>query len=91
MPRVVVPPPYRGATHGLAEVSVPGDTIAECLSDVISRYHDLGELVLALDGSLQPFVTVFLNGEKLSREKALDVKLTQKDVIEIISAIAGGN
>lgn len=90
MPRVIIPPPYRGATHGLAEVSVPGDTISHCLSDVVSRYHDLGELVFALDGSLQPFVNVFLNGEKLSKEDALDIKLTQGDVIEIISAIAGG-
>ena len=34
---------------------------------------------------------VVLNGEKLSQDKGLNVKLAQKDVIEIISAIAGGN
>ena len=91
MPKVIIPPPYRGATSGLDEISVAGETIGDCLLSAISLHEDLRELLLAVDGTLQPFVTVVLNGEKLSQDKGLNVKLAQKDVIEIISAIAGGN
>ena len=90
MPKVIIPPPYRGVTEGLVEVPVPGDTVRACLEAVIARFASFGELVLAPDGSLQAFVNVFVNGDKLPKDRALEARVSAEDTVEVISAIAGG-
>jgi sulfur carrier protein ThiS len=90
MPRVVVPPPYRGPTGGLSEIQVAGASVGACLEEAAAAHPGLGELILAGDGSIHHFVNVFLNGEKLAREAALETPVQPEDAVEVISAIAGG-
>ncbi len=90
MPRVIVPPPYRGPTEGLDRIEVEGATVEECLEAVGQRFPGFGEQVVDADGRLHRFVNVFLNGDELDRGEALGQSVSKGDDIEILAAIAGG-
>jgi hypothetical protein len=86
---VKIPPPYRGPTQGLASVDAAGSTVRECLEAVASGYPGFGELVLDVDGNLQRFVTLFINGDEIARDD-LDAAVGADDELEVLAAIAGG-
>lgn len=90
MPRVIVPPPYRGPTGGLDRIEVEGSTVQECLRAVGQRFPGFGEQVVDADGRVHRFVNLFLNGDEIDRKEALDQVVSDGDDIEIIAAIAGG-
>jgi molybdopterin synthase sulfur carrier subunit len=90
MPRVIVPPPYRGPTGGLDRIEVEGSTVQECLQAVGQRFPGFGEQVVDADGRVHRFVNLFLNGDEIDRKEALDQVVSDGDDIEIIAAIAGG-
>ena len=90
MPRVLVPPPYRGPTEGLDRIEVEGVTVKECLEAVGARFPGFLDHVVAADGRVHRFVTLFLNGEELERAQALAQAVSDGDDVEILAAIAGG-
>ena len=90
MPRVIVPPPYRGPTGGLDRIEVEGVTVRECLEAVGERFPGFGEQVADAGGNVHRFVSLFLNGDEIDRKTALDQGVSDEDDIEIIAAIAGG-
>ena len=90
MPRVIVPPPYRGPTAGADRIEVEGDTVKACLDAVGQRHPGFIEQVVAADGGVHRFVNLFLNGEELERSGALERTVSEGDEIEILAAIAGG-
>ena len=89
MPQVKIPPPYRGPTQGRAVVRVSGGTVRECVAAVEAQYPGIGELVFDSAGGVQPFVTLFLNGDELGRDES-DAAVGSDDEVEILAAIAGG-
>lgn len=89
MPRVVVPPPYRGPTGGLDCIDVEGATVRQCLDAVGDRFPGFGEQIFDAGGRVHGFVSLFVNGEEIARE-ALDRPLGARDRLEILAAIAGG-
>jgi len=89
MPKVTIPPAYRGPTEGLAEVEVQGPTVLECLEQVEARYP--GFQAQAMEkGVVHVFVKLIRNGDVLDRETALSTVLDPNDELEVFSAIAGG-
>ena len=89
MPKVRIPPPYRGPTQGTAELSVEGGTVLACLEAVERKFATFLPQVLDEDGNVHRFVKLFKNGVHLKRE-VLAERLAAGDEIEIVAAIAGG-
>jgi sulfur carrier protein ThiS len=89
MPRVIIPPPFRGPTRGQEEVKVDGETIRECLEAVEAEHKGFLVQVVRKDGAAQRFVKLFVGGEQVG-EGNLDMKLGIDDEIEILAAIGGG-
>ncbi len=87
MPRVMIPPPYRGPTHGKGVIPVQGATVRDCLNAVEAEYPGFGSLVFAGDGELHRFVKLFCNGEPV---EGLDLPVGEADEIEVVAAIGGG-
>lgn len=89
MPKVVIPPPYRGPTQGAASLEVEGSDVGACLR-AVERTHP-GFLAQVCDeaGRVHRFVRIFRNGERLEGE-ALEAPVSDGDEIEILAAIAGG-
>lgn len=89
MPHVVVPPPYRGPTGGLASIEVDGASVKACLDALAARFPGFGEQVFDAGGHVHRFVSLFVNGEEIARD-ALDRPVGPGDRLEILAAIAGG-
>ncbi|MDX1649057.1 MAG: MoaD/ThiS family protein [Myxococcota bacterium] len=89
MPKVVIPPPYRGPTAGAASLEVEGSTVGACLRAVERTHPGFLTQVCGADGEVHRFVRVFRNGEQLEGE-VLEAPVSEGDEIEILAAIAGG-
>ena len=89
MPKVDVPPRYRGPTKGVGLIDVDADTVRSCIDAVEAEYPGFRELILGSDGNIRRFVRVFINGEALDRDAA-DAPVAEADHIQILAAAAGG-
>jgi sulfur carrier protein ThiS len=89
MPKVLIPPPYRGPTNGEAELVVESQTVRGCIEAVERRFPGILPLVVDAKGNLHRFVKLFVNGEPVD-PKRLDQAVAAGDALEIVSAIAGG-
>jgi hypothetical protein len=89
MPVVFVPPPYRGPTGGAAEIRVDADSVRGCIEAVDARFPGFQAQVLDGQGRVHRFVTLFINGDEIPRER-VDAPLGEGDRLEILAAIAGG-
>ena len=88
MPKVIVPPPYRGPTQGAGEIPVEGATLLDCLEAVDRKYPGFLAQVVDEDGALHRFVKLFVNGDQ--HRGGLDEPVAERDEVEILAAIAGG-
>jgi molybdopterin converting factor small subunit len=89
MPKVKVPPPYRGPTRGEAVIDVEGTTVRECIRAVGARYPGFEEQIFDPERNFHRFVKLFINGDEISRDGA-DAPVGAADEVEILAAIAGG-
>lgn len=89
MPKVRIPPPYRGPTQGTAEIEVEGDHVLACLESVDRKFPGFLAQVIDDDGNIHRFVKLFRNGDQLKGE-VLRERLAGNDDLEIVAAIAGG-
>lgn len=89
MPKVRIPPPYRGPTQGTAEIQVEGEHVLACLESVDRAHPGFLAQVLDESGNIHRFVKLFKNGDQLTGE-ALRERLAEDDDLEIVAAIAGG-
>jgi len=89
MPKVEVPPRYRGPTGGLGLIDVDADSVRSCIEAVEVRHPGFRELILDDDGNVRRFVSLFVNGEALDRD-AVDTAVSDSDHIQFLAAVAGG-
>ena len=89
MPKVEVPPRYRGPTGGLGLIEVDADTVRACIEAVEAEHPGFRELILDGDGNLRRFVRLFVNGEALDRD-AVDLPVAETDLVQVLAAAAGG-
>ncbi len=89
MPKIAVPPRYRGPTGGLGLIEVDADSVRSCIEAVEVEHPGFRELILDGQGNVRRFVRVFVNGEALDRD-AIDAPLKDADRVEVLAAAAGG-
>ena len=89
MPKVLIPPPYRGPTNGEGELSVDARTVREAIEAVERKFPGFLPQVLDAQGRPHRFVKLFVNGEPVDPRK-LEQPLGATGVLEIVAAIAGG-
>jgi MoaD family protein len=87
---VRVPTILRSYTDGQKAVEGSGDSIADLLVDLDSRYPGLRGRLVTDEGALHRFVNVYINDEDVRFLGALDAKLNDGDTVTILPAVAGG-
>jgi MoaD family protein len=87
---VRVPTILRSYTDGQKAVEGTGDSIADLLVDLDSRYPGLRGRLVTEEGALHRFVNVYINDEDVRFLGALDAKLNDGDTVTILPAVAGG-
>ena len=85
-----VPTVLRPSTSGQSSIKAEGATIGEVFEDAVRQYPGLAGQLIADDGKLRKFVVVYKNDEDVRYLEQLDTKVSEKDVISVLPAVAGG-
>ena len=85
-----IPAPYRKATGGKAEIEVQAENVGQAIAALNAIYPEMGKRLLGENGGLNLYVNVYLNGEQLRRQDALDRPLKDGDRLVIMPVVGGG-
>jgi adenylyltransferase/sulfurtransferase len=90
MPKIYLPTPLRPFARGAASVEASGETVAEVLEALVSRYDGLRGHLFDGSGKLRSFVNVYKNDEDIRHLDREQTGLTEGDTLSIVPSIAGG-
>ena len=90
MPSIRVPTALRTFTGGTADVEVTATTVREALTE-LERLHPGISARLLDNGTVKPFIRIFVGADDIGSLSGLDTKVGERDEIAIIPAIAGGS
>jgi molybdopterin converting factor small subunit len=90
MTKIHIPTPLRQYVGKQTDVAVKGGTVAEALSELVSRHPDLRRHLYSDDGKLRAFVNVYVNDEDVRYLQKEATTIKDSDTISIVPSIAGG-
>jgi molybdopterin converting factor small subunit len=90
MPKINIPTPLRQYAGKQPAVEVPGATVGEALSGLVSQHPDLRRHLYTDEGKLRAFVNVYLNDEDVRYLQKEATAVSDSDNISIVPSIAGG-
>jgi len=90
MTKIHIPTPLRQYAGKQPDVAVTGSTVAEALSDLVSKHPELRRHLYTNDGKLRAFVNVYVNDEDVRYLEKEATVLKDSDTISIVPSIAGG-
>jgi molybdopterin converting factor small subunit len=90
MTKIHIPTPLRQYVGKQVDVAVNGGTVAEALSELVSKHPDLRRHLYSDDGKLRAFVNVYLNDEDVRYLQKEATTIKDSDTISIVPSIAGG-
>jgi len=90
MAQVHIPTPLRQYAGKQADVAVQAGTVAEALSQLVSKHPELRRHLYTDDGRLRSFVNVYVNDEDVRYLQKEATPIKDNDTISIVPSIAGG-
>ena len=90
MTAVRIPPVLRAQVGGSKQVEVAGETVGQVLDALVGLHPSLREQLLAVDGELNRFVNVYVNGRDVRYEQGLQTAVSATDTLVLLPAMAGG-
>jgi molybdopterin synthase sulfur carrier subunit len=85
-----IPGPLRRLSEGQITVAVEASDLGSAIEALDARYPGFRDRLLDDKGELRQFVNVYLNDEDVRLGPGLKAKITEKDEISIVPAVAGG-
>jgi molybdopterin converting factor small subunit len=89
MPTIRVPSALRNFTGGASDVEVTATTVRDALAELERRHPGIAARLLD-QGAVKPFIRIFVGPDDIGGLSGLETKLTERDEVAIIPAIAGG-
>ena len=90
MATIRIPPVLRPKTGGEAEVEASGSSVGEILRELTAAHPETGSQLFGPDGDLNRYVNVYVNDEDVRVLEGLDTPVSDRDVVVILPAMAGG-
>jgi adenylyltransferase/sulfurtransferase len=90
MTKIHIPTPLRQYAGKQADITVKAGTVAEALSELVSKHPDLRRHLYTEDGKLRSFVNVYLNDQDVRYLQKEATPVKDSDTISIVPSIAGG-
>jgi len=87
---VRLPTLLRPHAEGAASVSADGATVGEVFSALTAAYPGLAGQLVDESGALHKFVNVYVNDDDIRYLEQLGTPVTDRDVVSILPAVAGG-
>lgn len=91
MPTIRVPSALRTFTGGASDIEITASTVRDALAELDKKHPGIAAKVLGTDGAVKPFIRVYVGPDDIGDLGGLDAKVTERDEISIIPAIAGGS
>lgn len=91
MATVIIPTPLRKFTNNTSRVEVAANTVQDVVNDLTLNFPDLKKHLLNEHGKLRSFINVFVGDDDIRDLQKESTEVTDKTVISIVPAIAGGN
>jgi molybdopterin synthase sulfur carrier subunit len=91
MPQFRIPGPLRRLSEGQMTVTVEATDLGSAIDALDTRYPGFKDRLLDQSGQLRQFVNVYLNDEDVRLGAGLAAKVSEKDEISIVPAVAGGS
>ncbi len=85
---VRIPSPLRQYTELKSEIMLEGKTVREVLDSFKARFPDAGERFFSSKTSR--YMSLYLNDQDIRSLGNLDTPVSEKDILSIVFAIAGG-
>ena len=86
---VNIHPSLRHLTNEQDVAQVNGNTVGQCLEQLVAQFPDIEKGLFTKDGALLNYVTVYVNGESAYPEE-LAKSVRDGDELYIVMMIAGG-
>jgi molybdopterin converting factor small subunit len=90
MPLIKIPVVLRPSVGGAKEVSADGSDVGSVLNALADQHPGLRSQLFGADGSLNRYVNVYLNDEDVRVLDGLDTAVGERDVLNVLPAMAGG-
>lgn len=89
MANIRVPSALRRFTGGEADIEVSGSTVREVLHALEMKHPGIGAKLI-VDSKVKPFIRIFVGPDDIGELGGLDAKISDRDELSIVPAIAGG-
>lgn len=80
---------HRQYANGTETVQVEGETVRDCLNQLVKTYPGLKKVIFTEKGKLHPLVEVYINSASAYPDE-LEKKVKDGDKIHLIYTLAGG-
>ena len=90
MATVRIPPVLRPSVGGEKELMAEGSSVGEILRELAARHPQTESQLFAPDGELNRYVNVYLNDEDVRVLEGLETRVSDRDTLVILPAMAGG-
>lgn len=90
MPHFRIPGPLRSLSGGVSTVEVDAVDVRSAIDALDAAHPGFKGRLLDEQGEPRQFVNLFLNDEDVRLGEGLNAKLSEKDEIAIVPAVAGG-
>jgi molybdopterin converting factor small subunit len=88
--KVLVPTPLQKFTNNKAEIKCSANSVGELIDSLETDYPGIKARLCDDDGKPRRFVNFYVNSEDIRFLEGTDTLLTDKDVVSIVPAVAGG-
>jgi len=89
MASIRVPSALRSFTGGASDVEITASTVRDAIAELEKKHPGIAAKVLD-KGNVKPFIRIFVGSDDIGDLGGLDAKVTDRDEISIVPAIAGG-
>jgi len=90
MAHIRIPAPLRKLTNDQEIVSSDAPTLKQAIDALDTQYPGLRERLCDEAGQIRRFVNIYVNGEDVRFLDNVNTRLTDKDEVSIVPAVAGG-
>ena len=87
--RINIPHEWRHHTKDHTIVEVRGDTVGQCLNDLVRQFPRIELGLFDKDGKLQNYVSIYINRES-SYPEVMTTPVKDGDEIDMVIMIGGG-
>lgn len=88
---VLIPTTLRAFTNHHSELILEGGTVGEIIKGLADEYPETRKALFDENGTLRPFINVFVNSENIKSLNGNDTAVKNGDEVMLIPAIAGGS